>query len=201
MSQYPSASNEGIHNAYFEEAWAMICDGVRPSADKLVGRLGGSKATAVAALKFFWSDEMPKRMRRSQVAAPSSVDSLASELWTEALKLARKEAEALFNDAMAGLDSERARLSALLEEMETRDRERRQLVAESNARAAENQELAREARASVRSLEARLRDMTDERDKIVRTAASLEELLIDCYRKCDQLRDRALSAEAALGRK
>lgn len=201
MSQHHSSGKEGIHNAYFEEAWAMICDGVRPSADKLVGRLGGSKATAVAALRLFWSDEMPKRMQRSYVAAPSSVDSLAAELWSEALKLAREDARALFQDAMAGLESDRARLSALLEEMEVRDRERRQLVAEANARAAENEQFAREAKARVRSLEISLREIEGERDRLARTADSLEKLLIDCYRKCDQRRDRALAAEAALGRR
>ena len=201
MHEHHSASEEGIHNAYFEEAWAMICDGVRPSADKLVGRLGGSKATAVAALRLFWSDEMPKRMRRSYVVAPSSVDSLAAELWSEALKLAREDARALFQDAMAGLEADRARLSALLEEMEVRDRERRQLVAEANARAAENEQFAREAKARVRSLEISLREIEGERDRLARTADSLEKLLIDCFGKCDQLRDRALAAEAALGRR
>lgn len=168
---------------YFDEAWALICTGERPSADKLVARLGGSKATAVSALRVFWATELPARMQAQHVVAPTEVHALAAKVWTEAQHRARKDADAALARAHAELDAERAALQAERQALAGREKEHAAQLAAANAQAARLAGAERELRDRLAAQESTLKELREQRDRLTRTVDSLEALLAAAQEK------------------
>lgn len=146
-------SSSDVYEQLHLAAWRMIERGIKPTADQMVSDLGGSKATAVAALRTFWTDYLPARISGQPSYAPDTVLQAANRLWSaarrEALKNVEEELggvrEKLESQASA-LDEERqsmARLKARLDE--TLDRGLASLV-DKQAAAAVDQRVAAELR-------------------------------------------------------
>lgn len=173
---------------YFDEAWALICTGERPSADKLVARLGGSKATAVSALRAFWATELPARLQAQHVVAPTPIHALAAKVWTEAQQLARQDADAALASAHAELAAERAALQAERQALAGREQEHAAQLAAAHTQAARLAATERELRARLEAQEATLQDLREQRDRLTRTADSLEALLAAAQEKHDAKR-------------
>lgn len=181
VSRPPAAGDAS--KPYFDEAWSLICTGERPSADKLVARLGGSKATAVSALRVFWATELPARMQAQHVIAPTPIHALAARIWTEAQQLARKDADAALASAHAALDADRAALQAERQALAGREQEHAAQLAAANAQAARLAGAERELRSRLEAQESTLKELREQRDRLTRTADSLEVLLAAAQEK------------------
>lgn len=175
----------------------MICTGERPSADKLVGRLGGSKTTAVSALRAFWSTDLPRRMQAQHVVPPTEIHSLAVRVWTDALQLARTEADATQAAVRASLEAERAELQAQRLALAHADQTHAAVLASVRVEAAQEAVAARELRNRVITLESVLKDLRDERDRLIRTADSLEVLVVKRGEAMSELRFQVAATQEA----
>lgn len=100
---------------HINEAWHQLAAGRRPTADSVLDVVRGSKATAVAAMQFFWSTYVPSIVSgRTVDDVPDPVMRLAGQIWAKAVRLAADSAEAsfaaeraAFEDAKRALDNER----------------------------------------------------------------------------------------------
>ena len=186
----------GASEPYFDEAWALICIGERPSADKLVARLGGSKSIAVSALRAFWSKELPRRMQAQHVVAPTKIHEIAARLWTEAQKLARDEADEALARERAAVAADRVALDQARQTLAGREAELAAQLAAANSQAARLAGAEKQLRAHVETLEGSVADLRDQRDRLRTTVASLEDLVATKEAALGQLRTRN---ETALG--
>jgi chromosome segregation ATPase len=184
----PPAAADAASKPYFDEAWALICTGERPSADKLVARLGGSKSIAVSALRTFWATELPARMQAQHVIAPTPIHALAAQIWTEAQLLARKDADAALASAHAALVTDRAALETQRQAFAGREQEHAAQLAAANAHAARLAGAERELRSRLEAQETTLNELREQRDRLTRTADSLQALLGATQEKHDAQR-------------
>ena len=192
----PGAAADSPSQPYYDEAWAMICTGERPSAEKLVARLGGSKTTAVTALRVFWATELPKRMQAQHVVAPTKIHEIAARLWTEAQKLARDEAELGFSAERAELVVQRRSLEEQVRQRAAHDQAHAAQLAAVTAQAHHLAGAEQQLRSHVATLEASLADLRDQRDRLRTTLTSLEDMVTAKEAGLSELRSRN---EIALG--
>lgn len=113
MTKTPANPSARSSDAVFEQvhlaAWRMVQAGRRPTADLLVSELGGSKVTAVAALRTFWSDFLPGQVATQPGYAPDPVVQAANAVWRLATREADAHAEARISahqDALARRETE-----------------------------------------------------------------------------------------------
>lgn len=100
---------------HVNEAWHQLAAGRRPTADSVLDVVRGSKATAVAAMQFFWSTYVPGIVSgRTLEDVPDPVARLAGQIWSKAVRLATDRAQADFasdrdalNKATHALENER----------------------------------------------------------------------------------------------
>jgi hypothetical protein len=90
---------------HISEAWQQLTAGKKPTADSVLRRVGGSKATAVVALQQVWGDYLPILLAWPYRRTPGTDHPARHLLWAKADRLATDRAEA----AVAG---ERAALQA-----------------------------------------------------------------------------------------
>lgn len=108
-------SSDAVFEQLHLAAWRMVQAGRRPTADLLVSEMGGSKVTAVAALRSFWSDYLPQQVAAQPGYAPDPVVQAANALW----RVATREAQSRVDEEMV---AQREALSRRETELAERER-------------------------------------------------------------------------------
>lgn len=187
-----TAGKADQHARYHERAWLMLALGQKPTADALLKDLGGTKQTAVAALRTFWSEYVRQKVTGKAVGdVPQVVVELAGNVWQLARSVARSDAEAT-------LAERRARLMEREEDLRVRD-------ADAARRSAELASREEQLRASSRSHEVLLADIQAARsalqaqlDRQSTRAESLDAQLIAERAGHDETRAALVAAQSEL---